>query len=215
MIPYISFPFSMAKNKHWFSIIEVLVWILIFSLWLVAIYALISSSLQLNDYNKNYIVASNLAREQIELIKNIRDTNYRTIHKWNQINPKWDYNLASNFFSTGTYYTVENDFSPLAPFPIKAQTIHNFWEWQNVLTTKMANYRLCIDINWVYTYDCSGANQKSAFYRYLKIDPVLYSSWWTTVVEKDAYKITSKVIWYMKWYNETELNTIITDWKRL
>jgi hypothetical protein len=41
----------------------------------------------LNDYNKNYIIATNLAREQLELVRNIRDSNYKQIKKYNQINP--------------------------------------------------------------------------------------------------------------------------------
>ena len=70
-----------------FSIIEVLVGIFIFSLGLVSIFVLLTSALNLNELNKNKIIASNLAREQIELFRNIRDVNYATLHNWNQINP--------------------------------------------------------------------------------------------------------------------------------
>ena len=206
---------EIPKNTHWFSIIEILVWILIFSLWLVAIYALISSSLRLNDYNKNSIIASNLAREQLELVKNIRDTNYKTIHKWNQINPLWDYNLPSNFFQTWAYYTIENDFRPLASFPIKVEKISDFWEGASLLKTKMQAYKLCIDPSGIYTYDCSPDNKSSSFYRFIKIDEVKFMSWGTVYIQKDAYRVTSKVIWYMQGYNETQLDTIIADWKRL
>jgi len=56
--------------------------------------------MQVNDYNKNYIIASNLAREQIELVRNIRDANYKNIQNYNQINPnKVDYSSA-NLFQT-------------------------------------------------------------------------------------------------------------------
>jgi Tfp pilus assembly protein PilV len=71
-----------------FSIIEVLIGIFIFSLGLVSIYALLASSLRINDYNSNAIIASNLAREQVELFRNIRDTNYKKLQVWNQINPQ-------------------------------------------------------------------------------------------------------------------------------
>ncbi|MDP2396470.1 MAG: hypothetical protein Q8M44_06510 [bacterium] len=37
--------------------------------------------------NKNYIIAVNLANEQIELVRNIRDSNYKKIQKYNMINP--------------------------------------------------------------------------------------------------------------------------------
>ncbi|USN58121.1 MAG: hypothetical protein H6767_07450 [Candidatus Peribacteria bacterium] len=101
-------------NRHThisgFSIIEILVGIFVFSLGITAIYSIILSSLNLNTYNKNFIVASNLAREQLELARNIRDSNYRTIHKYNQINPKLSYTNTDNFFEPGNYYTLENYF---------------------------------------------------------------------------------------------------------
>jgi hypothetical protein len=54
---------------------------------MVAIFGIISSTVNINDYNKNYIIASNLASEQLELVKNIRDSNYVKIQKYNQLNP--------------------------------------------------------------------------------------------------------------------------------
>jgi len=52
---------------------------------MASIFMVISSSININNLNKNQIIASNLAREEIELIKNIRDSNYETFHKWNWI----------------------------------------------------------------------------------------------------------------------------------
>ena len=42
---------------------------------MASVYSIIVSTLRVNDYNKNYIIASNLAREQIEQVRNIRDSN--------------------------------------------------------------------------------------------------------------------------------------------
>jgi Tfp pilus assembly protein PilV len=60
---------------------------LIFTMGIVSVYAVISSSLRINEYNKNYIIAVNLAREQVELFRNNRDYNYKHIQKFDQINP--------------------------------------------------------------------------------------------------------------------------------
>jgi len=201
------------KNTSWFSIIEILVGMLVFALWLSAVFVLIISSLNLNDYNKNYIIASNLAREQIELIKNIRDSNYFTIHNWNQINPLGDYNDVNNFFSTWTYYKIENDFNS-SSFPIRVQKINNFWEGQSLLKSQMKSYQLCLDEKNRYTYTCA-SSKETQFYRYLFIDSLQYSSWWTIYTVPDAFVLKSKVIWYMRGYHETEIKTILTDWKRL
>jgi hypothetical protein len=51
------------------------------------VYAIISSTLRVNDYNENYIIASNIAREQLELVRNIRDSNYIKIKPYNLKNP--------------------------------------------------------------------------------------------------------------------------------
>jgi len=48
---------------------------------------IIFSAGNINTYNKNFIIASNLAREQVELIRNIRDTNYKKFQKWNMLKP--------------------------------------------------------------------------------------------------------------------------------
>ena len=211
----------MKKQISWFSIIEVLVGILIFSLGLVGIFALISSSLRLNDYNKNYIIASNLAREQLELIKYIRDINYKTLHRWNQINPHlWTgnpnfYSNPDNFFQTGAYYRIENNISTGAVFWVNVQKIVNFWEGKSELNGRMQEYILCLNNEKIYTHTCSPDSEKTPFFRYIYLSPLTFSSGWVIVEENDSFKVTSKVIWYMRWYNEIEIDTILTDWKRL
>jgi len=204
------------KNTFGFSIIEVLVGIFIFSFGLVSIFMLLTSSLNLNEYNKNKIIAGNLAREQIELFRNIRDTNYETLHKWNQIDPEWwtnpaYYTNSDHFFSTGSYYTLENNFS--AGFSVKTEKILNFWEWVGELTTRMNNYKLYKTGSGIYTYESSW-NTPTYFYRYLKLAPVKYSS--GSVIEiKNAFHVISKVIWYKRWYHEMQIDTIVTDWRRI
>ena len=205
----------MKKRLRAFSIIEVLISILIFSLWLVAVFVLIVSSMKLNDYNKNYIIASNLAREQIELVKNIRDSNYIDIHPWNQINPDIDYDSTTNVFQTGAYYTIENDFSSFASYPIKVEEIMTFVEWKDELLWWMEEYRLCLDSQNHYSYDCSTWNKKTPFYRYIHFNPLKYNFWSTITQQDDSVIVVSKVIWYSRGYHEFELKTILTDWKNL
>jgi len=99
-----------------FSMIEIMIGIFIFSLGMISIYAILSSTVNINTYNKNYIIASHLAREQLEQVRNIRDSNYAVIKKYNQKNPSGtDYN---NLIDLNTYYKIENDYSVSADFPI-------------------------------------------------------------------------------------------------
>jgi Tfp pilus assembly protein PilV len=58
---------------------------MIFSLGLTGIYILIVSTMSLNDYSKNSIIAMNLAKESIENVRNVRDNNYKNLYKWNKL----------------------------------------------------------------------------------------------------------------------------------
>ncbi len=200
------------KDKKAFSILEVLVWIFIFSMWIISVYSIIITTLNLNDYNKNYIIASSLAREQLELVRNIRDSNYKKIQIYNQINPNSDNH--TRLFEFDKYYKVENDLASTATFPISVDEITDFWEWKVNLSTKMQDYKLCIDPNNFYTYSCAVWNKQTPFYKYIKIEKVKYNDW-SDITISSAFKVTSKVIWYMKGYHEFEIDAIFTDFKRL
>lgn len=203
------------NNKKAFSMIEVIIWVFIFSLWITSVYAIISSTLRLNDYNKNYIIASSLAMEQLELVRNIRDSNYKKIQNYNQLNP-WNSDYSS-IFEYDTKYKIENDFNISSSFPIKIEEIIDFWEWKSELNTKMQDYKLCLDSENRYTHDCSTPdNIDTNFFRYTSFEKVKYrDDFWIEREILDSYLVKSKVIWYMRWYHEFELKTIITDWKRL
>ena len=201
------------SNISWFSIIEVMISIFIFSMGMASIFMVISSSININNLNKNQIIASNLAREEIELIKNIRDSNYETFHKWNWIpNNDWinKYDL-DKFFIIGKDYKIENDFSS-ANYPFKIEEITYLKEWKtHIWNWDMDNYRLYIDSDNHYTYE-SIWNKKTIFYRYLKIEELKNWAW---NIINDTMKVKSKVIWYSKWYHEFEINTILADFNRL
>ena len=165
-------------NIKGFSIIEVLIWVFVFTLWMVGIFAIITSTLRINDYNENYIIASNLAREQLELVRNIRDSNYSNVKPFNLKNPNWTSFWSTDKFEFWSKYKIWNDYSNTSLFPIKVEKITDFWEWKAELNWKMLNYRLCLDNKNRYTYDCiSTWNTKTDFYKYISIDKVKYSSW--------------------------------------
>jgi hypothetical protein len=84
---------------------------------MASIFMVINSSISINTLNKNQIIASNLSMEAVEIIRNIRDSNYETYHKYNWIpNSSNDY---TKLFMSGTYYTLENDSSSINyPFVI-------------------------------------------------------------------------------------------------
>lgn len=205
-----------TSNKKWFSIIEVLVWIFIFTLWMVWVYAIISSTLRINDTNQNYIIASNLAREQLELVRNIRDSNYKVLKPYNLKNPSWNSFTSWDKFEFNKKYKIENDYSNIASFPIKVDEINDFWEWISEINWKMRDYRLCLDSKNRYTYDCTTSwNKKTEFYKYISVEKVEFSSGWLVQTIDNSFLLKSKVIWYKWWYHQFEVKSVIADWKRL
>jgi hypothetical protein len=202
------------KNKSWFSIIEIIIWIFIFSLWIASVYMLLSSSLNVNNLNKNTIIAWNLAREQLEILKNMRDNNYLTLNNWNYIpndEKVWSKPDFNKKFIIWRQYTIENDFDAL-DFPVEMKEISGFVEWKDKIS-QMENYRLCLDDKNFYTYDCTSlTNKKTNFYRFIKFEKLINATW---EISPDAFKVTSKVILVWKRYKEFEIKTIIADFKRL
>jgi len=69
--------FNFIKQKSGFGLIEVTVSIYIISMGLLGLMSLTSQSLKIQHINKNNIIASQLAQEGIELVRNVRDSNWR------------------------------------------------------------------------------------------------------------------------------------------
>ncbi len=205
--------------KKAFSIIEVMIGIFIFTLGISAIYMIIHSTVSMNTYNKNFIIASNLAQEQIALMRNIRDSNYSKFQQWNLLTP-WAPNI-NNFFTGSTidFYRIENDFSDSTTFPIQFDKKTKVWDFKQALRsstdTSEEIYRLCLDSKNRYVYCNNNNNLKETyFYKYIEIQPLMDKETGWSIIQ-DAFKVHSKVFWNQKWVHSVEVPTIITDWKRL
>ncbi len=81
----------MKITKKAVSLVEAVIMTLIISLWLVWVYSLYSNSIKFLDWVETKIQAIQIAREWIEAVENIRDTNYKffssnTKNCWNTLN---------------------------------------------------------------------------------------------------------------------------------
>jgi len=210
------------SNIYAFTVMEIMIAIFIFTMWMASIFMVLSSSININNLNKNQIIASNLAREQIDIIRNIRDSNYKTYHKYNWF-PNEDNNYEEdNFFDIGHYYKLENNFEERladTDFSFNVEIINDieFSEELNFDSSKKDfkdwkynDFKLFLDSENHYTYEETWTG--TLFYRYLYIDELEKSD--ETVIE-DALKVISKVAWYSNWYHEFEMTTILTDFNRL
>ncbi len=182
----------------------------IFSLWIISVYAVISSSVRVNDYNRHYIIASNLAREQLEILRNNRDYNYAKIQKFDQINPA-NYDFSNTLEKW--IYKVENNFEVSANFPLRIEgpivDNMNLSEgiMQNSNTSLRDEYRVYFDeAQRIYTFDDDwGSNKKTPYIKYIEISRD----------NDNQILITSRVIWESRGRHDFEIKTILTDWKQL
>jgi prepilin-type N-terminal cleavage/methylation domain-containing protein len=70
------------QTRHGFTLIEMLVAVLIFSLGLVSLMSIASRGIAGNSIVADEISAQYLAAEGIEVVRHIRDTNYIAIRPW-------------------------------------------------------------------------------------------------------------------------------------
>lgn len=107
-----------VKNQKGFGIAEVLVSISILIFGLVGVLSLANQNIRAQRINRNSMIASHLAQEGIELVRNTRDTNWLAGNDWklgDGVNPDTD------IFQDGTYsidytgdiFNVEDIFDPL------------------------------------------------------------------------------------------------------
>lgn len=69
-------------KKSGFALVEVLVAVSLLSATIITISALTISMMRANSLNQNHLIATELAREGIEITRNIRDTNWRNYRNW-------------------------------------------------------------------------------------------------------------------------------------
>jgi len=79
----------------------------VFAIGLTGILALLGTTISNSSYARHEIIVANLLREQIELVKNIRDTNLANYTDWDKI-------FIENAITTswtGGVYIIENNFT--------------------------------------------------------------------------------------------------------
>ena len=120
---------SRKKIGQGFSLVEVVVILFIMSLGLVGILSLIVQNIQSQNYNKNNLVAYQLAQEGVELIRKVRDTNWRE-------GLAYDDKLVSGQYTMDYQDSTPQAYNPAAPESARLrQDYSNFYTHQLAATT--------------------------------------------------------------------------------
>ncbi len=193
----------MKFDKKATSIVESMIVLLIIVIGITWLYDIFNKSSKLSNSTKNRIEAIEIAREGIEAMKNIRDTNwlmywsdtkncFNTLNYdhncvwggWNKI-MSWSYKIFQN----------KNDF--------KWYLESWAWNWFKDSVYR-DSYRIFKDNNWYYSQ--SGSSIKTIFTREINIS-------YKTNTQIEVKSIVSWLDSSKKQPHRLEINNLITNWK--
>lgn len=210
----------MNKNKKATSIIEAIIMILILLIWILWLFNLYTKSSNLSNYTKNKIEAIEMAREWIEAMENIRNTNW--ILLWADTKNCWN-TLNYTIDCVGDNWTSHD----IKEWLYKIYTDAN-WKWKlskaSWLTSKNysdSNYRnffrVNLDSNWLYTQSW-WTNFMPIYTREINVSYNDDTNWDSNTNSNDEkMTIHSIVMWVdSHWKNahKVDLESIITNWKK-
>jgi len=184
------------SSRAGFTLVELLVSILIFAFGFSSVYLLVDSSSRLSLNGKNMITASQLAQEQIELVKNLRDTNWLQMKYWDSLQSAREDqdNTTPARFASG-YYLVEN--RQTGPGVWIKSVADKFSAEQEQLIGGQYDTRLCFNSTGRYTHKCTEQSISTIFTSFLQVSPlVTKDSLGGDVTVANALKVVSRVSWY-------------------
>jgi Tfp pilus assembly protein PilV len=81
----------------------------IFAIGMMGVLALLGNTISASFISRHEIVIANIQREELEFVKNIRNTNIRSFVDWDRA--RIEDGLTGQEYFTGGVFTVENDFT--------------------------------------------------------------------------------------------------------
>ena len=197
---------KMKLTKKATSIIEAMIVLMIILVWVIWLYDIFISSQKFSDSTKHRIEAIEIAREWVEAIKNIRDTNWLLF--WADSDNCWNVlNYQTTCIGTTGALTDIWDWNYTI---VKA--INNRWElnvknnagvyWD---TSYMNDFLIYKDANWFYTHDIIGST-KTVFTRKITIS----YNWGTMQINSLVNWVDSSTSSAYK----VDIDLELTNWKK-
>ena len=204
-----------SLHRKAFTILELMVAITVFTIGFVSVYLLLGTGITLATQGRDEIIAANLLREQVELVKNLRDSNWIAYRTWDSIVESRDATTTGTGLAPG-YYTIESQYSDTRP--IILHRLDGFTGEKTKIIADRASLRpaiqVCRDSLGRYTHTCV-ASDKTQFSSYIIVEPVSTgNSMGASIPVPGAYRIRAVVADIERGYREYTLTTMITDWKQ-
>ncbi|RLC38233.1 hypothetical protein DRH27_02760 [Candidatus Falkowbacteria bacterium] len=157
---------NIFKNKKGFSILEAVVAFYLITMGMVGLLSLVTFSIKTQYITKNMVTGSQLAQEGIELVRNIRDTNWLKHDDW----------IDGDGFDSDTDILQDDNY--IIDY---TGSIDDF-----VTTNNEAGTRLYLDGNGFYVHDSVPPNKPTAFYRIIEVNEIVLD---------EQLNVTSRVRW--------------------
>jgi prepilin-type N-terminal cleavage/methylation domain-containing protein len=168
---------SLIRRTSGFTLVELIVGMTVFAIGLTAILGLLHTTIQNSWYSRHEIVVANLLREQIELVKNLRDTNVRNFLPFDAA--KIDNGPISPFgtaFASGIYI-IENNFAqsgitfgPPIDYPITIKKLDEVAFFAGDSSFRWEQSRLSLDDRERFTH--SSTSTGTAYASYMIVTPL-------------------------------------------
>lgn len=186
-------------TKKGVTLIEILIWVIIFSVWILTILVVMAKNITVMDRLKNQTISTFLAKEWIEIVYNLRDSNLDKWLEWNciQYNSQW---ACLEKFLVWNTYKVQQTISWYNSMTISDTDFESnklyYHEWRILNPNNWAPIPLW---NWFtgFWYSHELSDNPTFFSRNIKFNTVLSSCDWCDDTDK-LMKIESDVE-YIKW----------------
>jgi type II secretory pathway pseudopilin PulG len=187
---------NIYNNQKGQGIVELVAAIAIIIFALAGIITLTLVNIIGQKASENSLIASNLAREGIEVVRNLRDTSWLTTGFLGDLVSPSDHTVTAEFDITGNVWTLNNSADSISEARLYLK--NNLYVHDSVGSTPTNFYRLitvdfvCADGSVITSGTCSGGT-----------NPVV------------GYRVKSKVQWHDKGgkTHNYELTDYIYDWK--
>ncbi len=194
----------MIAKKSGFTLIELVIGVTILIFGLVAVFSLALFAIRLNQENMHRLVALELAREGVEAIRNIRDSNWQNNYPY----LGGGGNLWGTSLSDNATVIVSPSLDGTAPWLIQdVDLTNNQKEDYRLFEEKVGEMTVLTNL------PTPGATSTpSQFYRYIKIETVPNRD----LTLEDAVQVTAVVTWLENGLEKkVEVVNILTNWKKI
>ncbi len=210
----------MYFKKKGESIVEVLVAIVILTVVMTAAFKVLINTTKSNVDVKNRIIALNVAREGIESVRNIRDTNWFKYAgdretKWlchdTIADPDNCLGANLNILEDG-FYTIDFDSGQNRYFLNLVSTSAGTRLDLSGPSTNVEDFHLYKKINERFTHDDdSGANPVSPFYRQIELEIPAETNVCTSPINNNCAEKRIRIISRVQWQEEENLKQTILE----